>query len=199
MVTDLIILIVIFLSTIIGYKQGLVKAALKILTFFIAFIITISIYKPVSAVIINKTNIDEKIEQKITARIIPKKVEERMEVLPNSIIEAGQNTVQELAKSISEKIISAGVFIVLFFSIKIILKFVTILADLITKLPIIKQFDKTGGIIYGFVKGMLFVLVVFAIIYVASPLVNIQFINTINSSIIGSYLYNHNFLIGFIK
>ena len=199
MIIDLIIIAVVLLFTFIGYKQGLVKAAIKILSFIIAFVIAVSVYKTVANVIINKTTIDEKIEAKIIAKVIPDKVEEKIVILPNSLLEAGQNTVQEAAKAITEKIIGVIVFIILFFGIKIVLKFVTVLADLITKLPIIKQFDKTGGIIYGFIKGVFLVVLIFAVISLASPLLNEEYIATINYSFIGSYLYNNNYLIRFIK
>ena len=199
MIIDLIIIAVIVLFTFIGYKQGLVKAAIKILAFIIAFIVAATLYKALAGVIINRSTIDEKIEEKIITKVIPNNMGEKIEVLPNSIIEAGQHTVKEVAKTITEKVICVIVFIVLFFGIKILLKFVTVLADLITKLPIIKQFDKTGGIIYGFIKGVFMVVVIFAVISLSSPLLDKEFINTINNSFIGSYLYNNNFLIKFIK
>jgi len=45
---DLIIIAIIGLATFIGYKQGLVKAAIKILSFFIAIIVALVLYKPIS-------------------------------------------------------------------------------------------------------------------------------------------------------
>ncbi len=55
--------------------------------------------------------------------------------------------------------------IALYILAKIALRFVTALADLIAKLPILNQFNKAGGLIYGAIRGLL-------IIYVALLIVN---------------------------
>ena len=68
---DLIIIGIILLFTFIGYKRGLVKIAFSLCTFFIALIISLILYKPVSALIINNTEIDEKIEDTIVQKILP--------------------------------------------------------------------------------------------------------------------------------
>ena len=199
MLLDLIIVLIIVLFTFIGYKRGLVKTAINILSFFIALVISIALYKTVGNIVINNTEIDEKIEATITSKVTSENLEEKYEILPNALVETGENAVNDMAKALTEKIIYIGVFIILFVALKIVLVFVKILADLITKLPIIKQFDKTGGIIYGLVKGILIVTVIFAVISLTSPMINEEYINTINNSVIGSLLYNHNLLIGLIK
>ncbi len=199
MLLDLIIVLIVILFTFIGYKRGLVKTAINILSFFIALIISIALYKTVGNIVINNTEIDERIEATITSKIITEEYEEKYEMLPNGLIETGEKTVNDMTKALTEKIIYIGAFIILFIALKIALIFVKVLADLITKLPIIKQFDKTGGIIYGLAKGILIVTVIFAVISLTSPMINEKYINTINNSVIGSLLYNHNLLIGLIK
>lgn len=199
MLLDLIIVLIIVLSTFIGYKRGLVKTAIDILSFFIALVISIALYKTLGNMVINNTEIDEKIEATIISKITVEDLKEKYEILPNGLVEAGENTINDMAKSSAENIIYIGAFIILFIVLKIGLMFVKVLADLITKLPIIKQFDKTGGIIYGLIKGILIVTVIFAVISLTSPMINEKYINTINNSVIGSLLYNHNLLIGLIK
>lgn len=199
MILDLIIVLVIALSTFIGYRRGLVKTAINILSFFIALAISIILYKTVGNIIINNTQIDDRIEQTITSKIVTENFEEKYDMLPDSLVLTGENKINEISKALTEKIIYIGTFAVLFLVLKIALIFIKILADLITKLPIIKQFDKTGGLIYGLVKGVLIVTVIFAIITLAAPLIDEKYINTINNSIIGSFMYNHNLLIGLIK
>ena len=66
-------------------------------------------------------------------------------MLPNSLIETGENTVNDIAKSLSQKIIYVSCFIVLFIVLKIALIFAKFLAGIITKIPVIKQFDKLRG------------------------------------------------------
>lgn len=199
MILDLIIILIIALFTFIGYKQGLVKVAIKILSFFIALIIAVMLYKVIGNMIINNTSIDDKIESTIIEKIGAQNYEDKLAMIPDSLIEEGENTVNNISIDIAQKIIYTLTFILLFIISKLLLKFVTVLTDLITKLPIIKQFDKTGGIIYGFAKGFLIVTVIFAVISLASPTIGEEFILNINNSNIASVLYNHNLLLGLIK
>ena len=199
MILDLIVILLIALFTFIGYKQGLVKTAIKILAFFIAIFVAISFYKVVGNVIINNTGFDEKIESKIVAKVLPENFEEKVEILPDSLVETGEKSINDMARAIAEKVIYFITFIVLFLVIRIALKFVTILADLITKLPIIKQFDKAGGLIYGLAKGLVIVTAIFAVTSLISPMLDAKYIEMIDKSYISKIFYNHNLIIGLIK
>ena len=66
---DLVVIGIIILSTYLGYKKGLIGVAFKILSFIIAIIITLILYKPVTNIIIQNTTWDEKIEQTIYEKI----------------------------------------------------------------------------------------------------------------------------------
>jgi len=142
MVLDLIIILVILLFTFLGYRKGLVKTAISILSFLIALVISILLYKTVGNLVINKTQFDENIEKTISSKITIEDLEEKYEILPESIVEAGETTINDFARTLSEKIIYIVSFIVLFIGLKIALIFVKFLAGIITKIPVIKQFDK---------------------------------------------------------
>ena len=199
MILDLIVILIIALFTFIGYKQGLVKTAIKILAFFIALFVAVSLYKAVGNIVINNTQFDEKIENKIISKVLPENYEEKLDILPDSLIKSGEQSINGLAIVISQKVIYFITFIILFLVIRIALKFVTILADIITKLPIIKQFDKTGGLIYGLAKGIVIVTALFAVVSLISPMLDEKYVNTIQNSYISKTLYNHNLIIGLIK
>ena len=146
---DLIILGIVALCTFIGYKQGLIKSAIKILAFFIAIIVAITLYKPVSKLIINNTTIDEKIQSSISDKILPEGANEEDEVevnsnIPNVILDAAENTVNSISTTITVKIIEGVTLLLIYIIVKIGLKFVTVLADIIGKIPIIKQFNEMG-------------------------------------------------------
>lgn len=145
MVVDLIIVLVILLFTFLGYRKGLVKTAIGILSFFIALIISIILYKTVGNIVINNTEIDEKIEMAISSKVLTENYEEKLEFLPTNLVDAGENTVKEISKALTQKIIYILSFIILFIVLKIALIFAKFLAGIITKIPIIKQFDKLRG------------------------------------------------------
>ena len=79
-VIDLIVIGIVALFTFLGYKQGLVKAAIKILSFLIAIIVAFVLYKPVSNLIINNTSIDNNIKNSIIEKIKPEGAEENQEI-----------------------------------------------------------------------------------------------------------------------
>lgn len=152
MVLDLVIILVILLFTFLGYKKGLVKTAIGILSFFIALIISIMLYKTVGNMIINNTEIDEKIETTMSSKILTEDYQEKYEMLPDSLVETGKATVNDMAESLAQKIIYFATFIILFIVLKIALLFAKFLAGIITKIPVIKQFDKLRRNNMGFRK-----------------------------------------------
>lgn len=203
LIIDLIIVAIILLFTFLGYKRGLVKLAISLCTFFIAIIVAFALFKPISNVVIENTSIDETIESTITDKILLEGSSPEDEVkkdldLPKMILKGSENTVKNIANSFSTAIIETTCFLIIFIVVKIVLKFVTILADLIAKLPILKQFNKLGGTIYGVLEGLFIVFVIFAIVSLVSPLMDASILNKINESVLGSWFYNNNILVDFI-
>lgn len=146
-VLDIIVIGIIVLFTFIGYKQGLVKAAIKILSFFIAIIVALAIYKPVSGIIINNTSIDDNIENAIIEKLGIQGTEGNEELqinnsLSSKIVGGANATIQEMANAFSIKLVETVTLLLIFVAVKIAIRFVTILTDLITKLPFIKQINK---------------------------------------------------------
>jgi uncharacterized membrane protein required for colicin V production len=203
LIIDLIIIAIVLLFTFLGYKRGLIKVAIKLCTFFIAIIVAFMLYKPIANIVIDNTQIDEKIESAITQKILPEGAleSENIEVsqkLPSIILKNSENTVQSISRACSTKLIEAACLLLIFIIIKVALKFVTFLADLIAKLPILKQFNKLGGTIYGVLEGLFIVFVGFAVISLIAPLLDSSILEAINSSIVGSICYNNNILLKII-
>ena len=141
----LILLIVIF--AFVGYKQGLVKSILKILAFLIAIILTIMLYKPVASFIMQNTDIAQRLQTSFVQRVVPEgnSIEKKVEVeqgLPGMIIDSSVKTVNEAGRVLAERIIELGTFILLYIVIRLILKVVIMLTDMITKIPVLKQFNE---------------------------------------------------------
>lgn len=200
---DLVVLAIVLLFVFLGYKRGLVKVAFKLCTFFIAIILAFMLYKPVAKIVIENTNIDETIETKITDKILPEGKTDTDEVdlsesLPTIILKNSENTVQSIAKSCSNTLIETASLVLIFIVAKIVLKFVTALADLIAKLPILKQFNKLGGTIYGIIEGLFIVFLGFAVISLVAPMLDASVLDAINSSTLGSICYNNNILLKII-
>ena len=160
-------------------------------------------YKPVAKLVIANTNIDETIETAITRKILPEGATETQEVdlsqdLPSIILKNSSDTVQSISKSFTNTIIETACLLLIFIIVKIVLKFVTALADLIAKLPILKQFNKLGGTLYGIIEGLFIVFLGFAIISLIAPMLDSSVLDAINSSTLGSICYNNNLLLKII-
>ena len=195
MVVDIIIIAILALSIFLGYKKGLIELGIKAVAVIIAIVGTLILYRPITNIIVNTTSLDENIEQAIMEKsgsIVGDGTTEN--AIEDGIVSEIQNQMlPNAAHELSLNIIRAGVMLILYIVIKIALKFVTALANLIAKLPILDQFNKLGGIVYGAIRGLL-------IIYVA--LLIIQFVSEVNpgnrvngeidKSFIGKEMYKRN-------
>ena len=212
-IVDLVVIAILVINLLIGYKRGLTGSILKIASFVIAIILVAILYKPVGNLVMQTTNWDEdlqtSIEQMLEGEIKEDGTIEKEESnLPNAMVqyineqivkvadEAKGQIIPTVAKDITITIIYAASAVGIFIIARIALGIVTILMKWITELPIIKQVDKTGGIIYGILAGLVIVWIIFAIISFISPMVeNTGLIEAISKSYIATIFYNNNLLL----
>lgn len=214
-IVDLVIVGIIALCIIIGYIKGLTGSLIKILSFVLSLVVAFVLFIPVSNFIINNTQIDENLEKSIREMVITQDDKQKVETtseedmptaftnLINQKVEEAANQAKEgivdsAAREVTITIIKAGTWIALFIIARllfILLKFVT---ALIAKLPVIKQCDKLGGIIYGLVEGLIITYVALAIISFVTPMTKGTLAENINKSYIGSFMYQNNILLNII-
>ena len=163
---DIILIALIALSIFLGYKKGLASLAIKLCAFIIAILITFILYRPIANLIINTTSVDESIEDTIYNKVTEMIQKDETNELTSDLIEsAKQGMLEQSARELSINIVYAGTAIVLFVVVRIILIFVNSLANLIAKLPIIKQANEVGGAVYGLLRGIVIIYLVLLIIY----------------------------------
>ena len=194
---DLIVIALIALFTFIGYKKGLIKVAFGLVSFILAIVISIVLYKPVSNFIINYTPIDDNIEMAISERLDSSDTsdEEIDNFVANYFSNIKNASTPIIANTISNTIINIGCMLLVFIISKIILLFFKFIGDLISKLPLIKQVNNAGGFLYGLLKGFVIVYILLALVAILSPIINInELVNMINNSIITNIMYNNNII-----
>lgn len=212
-IIDLIVIGIIFLSTFLGYRKGLIGVAFKIASFIIAIIITLILFKPISNYIINNTEFAQTIENTIVQKLSTAEIENGQikqensnlpEVIVNYINVGLQNTVNEakdsivkiVARNLAETIIDIIVIIGLFIITRLLLLFAKAILEAISEIPIIKQFNKAGGILYGILRGLLLIYLTLAIISLILPMLDkTAILNIINNSILTKVLYNNNIIL----
>jgi len=211
-ILDVIIVAIIALNIYACYKKGLVNLAVGLVAFIAAIILAIILYRPVSNLVIENTQFDENIENVIIENFSAQTPDgEQVEVqyvsvwsyLEKYIGEAVGETQNELvadtAATLAVKVINLGVIIVIYLVVRVALFALTFIADAITSLPILKQLDDVGGILYGAIKALIIVYVVLAIVFfVVGLTANTTISTAIDSSYVTKFFYNNNILLNLV-
>lgn len=214
-ILDLILIGIVLLSTFLGYKKGLIGVAFKIVSFVIAIVITLILFIPVSNFIVDNTDWDEKLETSIVTTLSNSNIEEEKALkeeetnLPNiavnyinstikdTIATTQNNVVEAVSRDLAINIIKIGTMVVLFIIARIALLFAKAIMEGIAELPIIKQFNEVGGIIYGVLRGILVIYLLLLIVSLIVPMLNNQVIlEIIEKTILCKFMYNNNILLG---
>lgn len=206
---DIVVVAILALNIILGYKKGLINVVFNIVAFLLAIVITLVLYKPVSNIIIQNTNIHENIKEMILKRSqgtepkeenienndINKYIENSINNMTNEAKTAAREVVAENFATKAVQVITGIVLFILTRAILILLRFVT---QTIAKLPIIKQFNTLGGIIYGIIKGLIIIYVLLTIMYlIVSIKGNGNIALAIDSSCITKFLYDNNIIVNY--
>ena len=204
---DLMILAILIISTIIGYKRGLINVVFNLCAFLVALILTFILYKPVANFLVENTEIDDKIESVIIENGIIS-VEDNSDnvatnyinqYLPDGVTDITDDIIEETATVVAQKIVGIIAFLILLIVIRLLLIFVRGLVNGIASLPIIKQFNELGGLIYGIFIGFVWIFIILAVLFFVVSINNNGIIqDAVNSSFIAKFLYENNIILNFI-
>ena len=209
-ILDVIIIAIIALNVFLCYRKGLVNLAVGLIAVVAAIILSVIFYKPVTNLIVENTEFDETIENTIIETFVPEGVDagqvQYVGILSyletevgNAINDTKNQVVHETAGAMAEKIINLIVFIAIFTIVRVALFALTFVADAITSLPILKQLNDVGGILYGLIKALLIVYLVLAIVsLIVSFTANTAISDIIGNSFVTKFFYNHNILLNLI-
>lgn len=165
LIIDGIIILFILLSIFFGYKKGLISLGINLVAFIITIVAVMIFYRPIGNIIINTTTIDEKIQETIQGNVEEiAKTEETNEITSGLIESAKQGVLPEASKSLARNIVYGATMLILFIIIRVALIFVTAIANLVAKLPVLNEINKVGGIVYGLLRGFLVAYAVLMII-----------------------------------
>lgn len=222
-IVDLIIVLFLLVFVFLGYKKGLTGSIIKLLSFIIAIVISIMFCRPVANYVNRNTEIDDKIktsiidifdkqEDDVSTEEEEEKEKEKEEEgikeiifkeisedIKNAANETKTQVVNQSADRITETIINVGAAIAIYLVVRLVLIIVSFFIKGITELPIIKQVDKIGGVVYGLVEGMIIIYVIFGIIsFITLALPENNISSTIEKSAIGGTIYNNNLILNLL-
>ncbi len=221
---DVILVGVVLIAGFIGYKVGFVKTVISFLSLFIALGLALLFYQPLSVILIENTEIDNWIEEKImnydtsgdtvvneeTTIETTEKEEDNsitaiLSNLPEMIsenlnIESAKNSIKhEIAVKTSEMIMKLLSIIIIYVVVKVTLLVASIVLGGMMKLPVLKQLNEILGMSLGAVIGFLNMYLAFAIITFISSITDISVvIDAIKSSMIANAMFENNLIIRFL-
>ena len=209
-ILDIVLIAIIALNVFICYKKGLVKLAVGLIAVAAAIILALVFYKPVSNLIIENTELDENIDKAIINNFTSE-TQEGQEVRYVSVLDYLQKYVDDAvnktqteivtqtAGMMAVKIINVAVLIGIFLLVRVVLLLLTFISDIITSLPILKQFNEVGGVLYGAIKALLIIYIILTIVFfIMCYTSNSTIADAINSSYVTKFFYEHNLLLNIL-
>ena len=209
-ILDIVLIAIIALNVFICYKKGLVKLAVGLIAVAAAIILALVFYKPVSNLIIENTELDENIEKEIINNFTSETQEGQeiryvsvLDYLQKYVDDAVNKTQTEIvtqtAGMMAVKIINVAVLIGIFLLVRVVLLLLTFISDIITSLPILKQFNEVGGVLYGAIKALLIIYIILTIVFfIMCYTSNSTIADAINSSYVTKFFYEHNLLLNIL-
>lgn len=217
---DIIVLGVILVAGIIGLVSGVVKMAYKVVSFILSIVIAVKFTEPVAKVFQNAgfykkmvdsiyqnmqgkvisvgvsimDNINQLIDQlPLPENIKPVLVEKSAEKAASTATSGTNPTAYAVSTGIADFITVVIAGILLFIVIRILFMFIGFAVNKLADAPIIKQVDRSVGLLLGFVIGLMIIFSLFTgITMLASSDKLGSLITMINDSTIAYYLYNNN-------
>ncbi len=211
-------------SALVGRRVGFIKTVFSLFSLIVAIFVTIWIHPFVSDFMRNNEKLNEYIAQKVEKVLLveaddkePTLNEEVSYIeklpLPQSIRDTLiQNNNKEVYKTLATdtfkdylssyltRIIINGLsFVGTFFAILVILWAACFALNIISKLPILNQVNKSAGLLAGLVHGLAIVWVFFIVITVFGGTdIGRDALRMIEENQVLSFIYDNNLLLGFV-
>ena len=208
-ILDVIVIAIFALNIFICYKKGLVRLAVGLIAVLTAIVLSIILYKPISNLVIKNTGLDKKIENVIIENFSAETkdgqevkyvglIDYLQKYVDDAVTKTQNEIVYETANTLAVKVINVVVFLIIFIIVRAVLQLLTFISDIITSLPIIKQCNEVGGVLYGVIKALIIyaiLAIVFFVIFITGKS-NIS--DIISSSYITKFFYENNILLKLI-
>ena len=183
---DIIVVAVILVSAIIGYKRGFIKSISKLLCWIIAITVA-KFLNPVISGFVKNSVIGEAINKNFN--------ETSQAIIPAEISWLVTDTGEELASGMADVVIDALSFLIVVIITYIIANLLVKSLNLVAKLPMISFVNRTLGLITGFVIG---VIIVYGLLAVVEIFDISECKELIDMSVVAYTMYRHNIFANFI-
>ena len=198
MIADICVIGIVAFFVFIGYRAGMMKALIKFVSYILALVISFLLYPYVADFLI-ETPVYDAIFNFIDKNYISQTVLEatqgdRLGILSNYL--SIENMTTGFSQAATVLLINIITFIILVILSRIILHLIANTLNLITKLPIIKSFNRLGGAVIGGVVGVVVLYIIGAVIVFTSSFnTKIEISKQLEKSVFASEVYNNNIIL----
>lgn len=201
---DLIIAAIVVIFAVIGYKKGLVRSVVGMLS-LVASVVLAWMLRPLAADLFDsmgvKLYLSERIQNSISGSLTEMTGNtQNLPYLMRGAVESGQ---RELAGGIADmaaaSVVSIAAFIAVLIAARLIIWVAVRLLNLAVELPVIGLFNRAAGTALGAFEGIMIVYLLLAVIYAAAPLKNsFNMEQRIEDSLIAKTMYTNNPVVNLI-
>lgn len=176
---DYIIILILALFMITGYFRGLVCSVLRIIEYFLSIFLALKFSPVLSGFLIEKFSLDIKINEWLISKIpqiakyvffnseqyvnLPESSKQIFAENPNIIATRVANMDLNILNPIVVQVINVICIVTLFIILKILFRIIANILNRFTKLPILNEINKIGGVTFGFAEGILVICLLIAI------------------------------------
>ena len=211
---DVIIIAVLALFVFLGYRRGLIRTIFSLVSFGISILLSIYLYPIIAEwlrgtpvftalkdYIIRTMGLEEVVHlhtvELIGSLPVPDLLRRSLLMhydTPSMFEMLGVHTIEEyIAGFFAGMAINIISMILVFIIVRIILGVLAGMLDIVGRLPVIRPFNRAGGLILGLLQGVLIVWIGLAIInlFFLDPTTP-QLASLLNESLIAGWIYEHN-------
>lgn len=193
------ILAILVICGIRGWTKGLILSFFNVVGFIGAAVIANRYHPRVTEYIIQHSNLFLKIQHWLETRL--KGIAMNREGIAGNII-MNENFFhyRSMSDVFARMLIEMISMILIFLIVKFLLVRVGRIVDRIFTLPILNQFNRLGGMVFGLCKGLLWVFILLTILTPFMTMMNEGIlIGELERSVVTKYLYNHNPIMGMVR
>ncbi|PYG89438.1 colicin V production protein [Ruminiclostridium sufflavum DSM 19573] len=222
--TDIAVFIIIAGFMVIGLKNGFLYSVFRLVSYVLSVIFAIKFY-PVISDILQQTVLFTNIKAAVISGIVKGRAGDAAVFNGDSARTAiidGLKLPAFIKESINNKIIGQDIFgvnkimdmigseiamlvinilsvILIYVIIRCALALIKVVIKTISRLPVFKQLDKTGGIVLGAIEGILAIYILCAVLVLFSAFPKFgPAIESIEGSKFANYFYQNNFIVSWI-
>ena len=212
----IVVLVLLAAFTLIGMHRGIIKMIFSVVS-LVGTLIAVFILLPIMTdALKDNTKIYDGIQAVVEEKVLPEEMFEHKsesEVIDGLNFPAAikdmlkdNNTAQKyvelgvMVKYVSDLIFNVVTFVVSFLVVFILLRIIFGFVSVLAKLPVLKQINGAAGAVAGFIMGLAFIWLAFAILTIfGSSTLSKSVFEAVNDNAILSFIYDKNFIMKYVR